>query len=127
MTGLSDGGSPVDTTTTTYAGQFHPVVHSGMGMVTASKSGFTAQLRFAADFSTHGGPALEVWLVEATDATDSETVLQSPHVSLGPLQSTTGTQTYDIPLDLDLKKYRAVTIWCVAAEVNFTTAPLTKR
>jgi Electron transfer DM13 len=121
------GSGSTSTPTVTYTGQFHPVVHYGMGMVTATESPVTSQVQFAADFATQGGPALEVWLVEATDATDNNTVLDSSHVSLGPLQNVRGTQTYDIPADVDLSRYRAVTIWCVDAKVNFTTAPLTKK
>ena len=33
-------------------------------------------------------------------------------------------QNYDLPADLDLAKYRAVTIWCQRFGVNFGTAPL---
>jgi hypothetical protein len=34
-----------------------------------------------------------------------------------------GDQNYDLPADLDLNKYRAVTIWCRRFGVNFATAP----
>ncbi|MEI6666229.1 MAG: DM13 domain-containing protein, partial [Chloroflexota bacterium] len=35
-------------------------------------------------------------------------------------------QNYDVPADLDLSVYRAVTIWCERFSVNFGTAPLSK-
>ena len=46
-------------------------------------------------------------------------------VELGKLKGTEGDQNYDVPADLDLAKYRAVTIWCRRFSVNFATAPLT--
>jgi hypothetical protein len=36
-----------------------------------------------------------------------------------------GDQNYDVPGNVDLKKYQAVTIWCARFSVNFATAPLT--
>jgi hypothetical protein len=36
-----------------------------------------------------------------------------------------GDQNYDVPADLDLQKFRAVTLWCRRFSVNFATAPLT--
>jgi hypothetical protein len=35
-----------------------------------------------------------------------------------------GDQNYDVPADVDLTRYRAVTIWCRRFGVNFGTAPL---
>ena len=35
------------------------------------------------------------------------------------------TAQRNLPADLDLSKYRAVTIWCKRFSVNFGTAPLT--
>jgi hypothetical protein len=46
-------------------------------------------------------------------------------VELGKLKGNQGDQNYDIPADLELDKYRAVTIWCRRFGVNFGTAPLT--
>lgn len=78
-----------------YAGVFHPVVHAGEGMVELYVlSGGAQELRFGADFRTDPGPRLEVWLVKSDDPMDSETVVQAEYVSLGPLRSATGEQTY---------------------------------
>lgn len=33
-------------------------------------------------------------------------------------------QNYDVPNNVDLAKYQAVTIWCARFDVNFATAPL---
>ena len=61
----------------------------------------------------------------APDALDDETVTRAEFVELGKLKGTEGDQNYEVPADLDLGKYRAVTIWCRRFSVNFATAPLT--
>jgi hypothetical protein len=66
-----------------------------------------------------------VYLVAASDATDNETVTNSGFVELGRLKGNEGDQNYDVPENLDLSRYRAVTIWCRRFSVNFATAPLT--
>ena len=107
-----------------YAGTFHPVAHEGTGMAEIYAVGGSRELRFTATFATQAGPNLEVWLIAAEDAKDNITVAQSLYVSLGVLQNASGEQTYPIPVDVDLTQFRAVTVWCVSAQVNFTTAPL---
>jgi hypothetical protein len=45
-------------------------------------------------------------------------------VDLGSMKGNVGDQNYDVPDTLDLRKYRAVTIWCKRFSINFGTAPL---
>lgn len=110
--------------TLSYSGTFHPVAHSGSGTAEVFVNGASMELQLASDFATQAGPKLEVWLVAADDPSDNATVLASSHISLGALKSTSGSQGYPIPAGTDLTQYRSVTVWCVAASVNFTTAPL---
>jgi hypothetical protein len=77
------------------------------------------------DFLTSNGPDVRVYLVAANDAGDNQTVTKAGFVELGKLKGTEGDQNYAIPAELDLGKYRAVTIWCRRFGVNFGTAPLT--
>lgn len=121
-TGPGGAGLPVGLD---YVGTFHPVIHDGQGTaeVYVAQDG-SKELRFSDDFATASGPRLEVWLVRAADATDSKTVLDSAHVSLGPLQSDSGAQHYAVPSGVNLGVYRSVTVWCTTFQVNFTTAPL---
>ena len=76
------------------------------------------------DFNTSNGPALHVYLVAADDARDNDTVTKAGFLDLGELKGNIGDQNYDLPADIDLTKYRAVTIWCKRFSVNFGTAPL---
>src|SRR6202007_3475133 len=80
-------------------------------------------LRFTS-FKTTNGPDLPVSLVAAKDASDSETVKQAGFVEVGALKGNIGDQNYELPSDLALTKYRAVTIWCKRFSVHFATAPL---
>jgi hypothetical protein len=80
-------------------------------------------LRFTS-FETSNGPDVRVYLVAANDASDSETVKQAGFVEIGALKGNIGDQNYELASDLDLNKYRAVTIWCKRFSVNFATAPL---
>ena len=54
----------------------------------------------------------------------SPAVKANGFVELGSLKGNSGDQNYEIPADVDLSKYRAVTIWCNRFGVNFGTAPL---
>ena len=45
-------------------------------------------------------------------------------IDLGPMKGNVGDQNYDVPTNVDLAKYQAVTIWCARFNVNFATAPL---
>lgn len=106
------------------SGMFHPVAHEGSGTATVYElEGGRRVLRFT-DFHTSNGPDVQVYLVAADDATDSETVKNAGFVHLAMLKGNIGDQNYDLPADLDLSKYRAVTIWCRRFGVNFATAPL---
>jgi hypothetical protein len=55
---------------------------------------------------------------------DSEMVKNAGYVDLGSLKGNIGDQNYDVPQELDLSKYQAVTVWCNRFSVNFGTAPL---
>ena len=67
---------------------------------------------------------MRVYLVAANDASDSKAVKKAGFVEVGALKGNIGDQNYEVSSDLDLSKYRAVTIWCKRFSVNFATAPL---
>lgn len=106
------------------SGSFHSVAHDGSGNASIYRlSDGTRILRFT-NFKTSNGPDVHVYLVAAKDASDSETVKQAGFVEVGALKGNIGDQNYELQSDLDLNKYRAVTIWCKRFSVNFATAPL---
>jgi hypothetical protein len=106
------------------AGRFHTNAHETKGVATIySLPGGQRVLRLTG-FETSNGPDVQVYLVAAADVNDNETVKAAGFVNVGALKGNIGDQNYDIPADLDLAKYRAVTIWCRRFGVNFGTAPL---
>jgi len=106
------------------AGNFHGVAHETKGVATIYQLPDGRKTVRLTEFQTSNGPDVQVYLVAAADANDSATVTDAGFVPLGAMKGNIGDQNYDLPADLDLNKYRAVTIWCRRFGVNFATAPL---
>jgi hypothetical protein len=110
-----------------FSGSFHSVAHDTMGTAAVHELSDGKRVLRLTDFQTSNGPDVRVYLVAAADASDSDTVKNAGFVELGKLKGTEGAQNYDIPAEVDLNMYRAVTIWCARFGVNFGTAPLKSR
>jgi len=106
------------------SGTFHSVAHDSGGTATVYELGAGRRVLRFTNFRTSNGPDVRVYLVAANDAADNDTVKKAGFVELGTLKGNIGDQNYDLPSNLDLNKYRAVTIWCKRFSVNFATAPL---
>jgi hypothetical protein len=77
--------------------------------------------------ATSDGPDLRVWLTDqpVREGTAGWRVFDDGKwVELGKLKGNRGNQVYDIPKDVDLAKYRSVTIWCKRFSVSFGAAAL---
>jgi hypothetical protein len=105
-------------------GSFHGVAHRTDGKASIYETSDGKRTLRLSDFATSNGPALHVYLVAAEDAKDNDTIKKTGFVDLGALKGNRGDQNYTVPDDVDLDKYRAVTIWCRRFGVNFATAPL---
>jgi hypothetical protein len=105
-------------------GSFHGVAHETKGVATVYQLPDGRRLLRLTGFKTSDGPDVRVYLVAAADAADSDSVKKAGFVSWGSLKGNVGDQNYDVPADVDLKKYQAATIWCHRFGVNFGTAPL---
>ena len=105
------------------SGRFYSILHPTSGTATIYQMGDgTRVLRFT-DFTTSNGPDVHVYMVAADDAKDAATVQQAGFIDLGVLKGNIGDQNYELG-DLDLSKYRAVSIWCKRFSVNFGAAAL---
>jgi hypothetical protein len=105
-------------------GKFKGLAHETQGLASIYQlPGGKRTLRLT-EFETSNGPDVHVYLVAASDATDDETVKKAGFLDLGSIKGNIGDQNYDLPIDVDLNKYRAVTVWCKRFGVNFATAPL---
>lgn len=106
------------------SGAFYGIAHPTEGTATIYRMGDGALMLRFTNFRTSNGPNVHVYLVAAGDAKDAETVRRAGFIDLGPIKGNTGEQNYALGSDLDLSKYRAVSIWCQRFSVNFGAASL---
>ncbi len=108
-------------------GRFHGVAHATQGLATIYQIPDGKRALRLTEFVTSNGPDVQVYLVVTPDATDNETVIKAGFIHLGALKGNVGDQNYEVPADVDLAKYQAVTIWCRRFGVNFGTALLNQQ
>jgi hypothetical protein len=109
---------------TLVSGHFYSILHPTEGTATVYRLGDGARVLRLTSFHTSNGPDVHVYMVAADDAKDVATVQQAGFVDLGVLKGNIGDQNYILGSDLDLAKYRAVSIWCKRFSVNFGAAAL---
>jgi len=107
------------------SGVFYGIAHPTEGTATIYRMGDGALMLRFTNFRTSNGPDVHVYLVAADDAKDSETVQHAGFIDLGPIKGNIGDQNYGLGTNVDLSKYRAVSIWCKRFSVNFGAASLT--
>jgi Electron transfer DM13 len=107
------------------SGIFYGVAHPTEGTATIYRMGDGGLLLRFTSFTTSNGPNVHVYLVAADEPKDSETVQRAAFIDLGPIKGNIGDQNYVLGSDVDLSKYRAVSIWCQRFRVNFGAASLT--
>jgi len=106
------------------SGRFYGILHPTEGTATIYQMGDGTRVLRLTDFRTSNGPDVHVYMVAADDAKDVATVQQAGFIDLGVLKGNIGDQNYKFGTDLDLVKYRAVSIWCKRFSVNFGAAAL---
>jgi hypothetical protein len=106
------------------SGVFYGIAHPTEGTATIYRMGDGALMLRFTNFTTSNGPNVHVYLVAADDAKNSETVLHTGFIDLGPIKGNIGDQNYALGPEVDLSKYRAVSIWCQRFSVNFGAASL---
>ena len=106
------------------SGRFYSILHPTEGTATIFQTGDGTRILRLTSFRTSNGPDVHVYMVAADDAKDVATVQQAGFIDLGVLKGNIGDQNYTLGSDLDLGKYRAVSIWCKRFSVNFGAAAL---
>ncbi len=104
------------------SGEFHPVAHKGSGTVAIyrSRQGLVLEMLLQTSFR----PDLVLYLTDAQDAHDNETVKNATRLVVGPVRDTAGRQTFLMDPGVEVGRYRSATVWSAKYGVNFTTAPL---
>ena len=106
------------------SGQFYSILHPTEGTATIFKTGDNTRILRLTSFRTSNGPDVHVYMVAADNAKDVATVQHAGFIDLGVIKGNIGDQNYALANDLDLAKYRAVSIWCKRFSVNFGAAAL---
>jgi hypothetical protein len=106
------------------SGTFYSILHPTAGTATIYQMGDGTRVLRLSKFSTSNGPDVHVYMVAADDAKDAAAVEKAGFIDLGVIKGNIGDQNYMLGRDLDLAKYRAVSIWCKRFSVNFGAAAL---
>lgn len=115
------GGAPLQPVA---SGSFYGVVHPTQGTATIYQVRDGSRVLRFTNFKTTNGPNVHVYMVAADDAKDNASVQRAGFIDLGPLKGNVGDQNYTFGPEVDLSKYRAVSVWCKRFSLNFGTAPL---
>ena len=106
------------------SGQFYSILHPTAGTATIYRMGDGSRVLRFTSFSTSNGPDVHVYMVASDDAKDVATVQQAGFIDLGVIKGNVGDQDYTLGPDVDLSKYRAISVWCKRFSVNFGAARL---
>ncbi len=123
--GSGTGTDAMTAPTLLASGAFHNGSHEAAGTASIYQTPDGKRVLRFTNFHTSNGPDVQVYLGMAPDAFDDATVTKAGFYHVAALKGNIGDQNYDLPADLDLSKYRSVTIWCRRFGKNFGTAPLT--
>ena len=106
------------------SGSFHSVAHDGKGNASIYQLSDRKRILRFTNFETSNGPDVHVYMVAEDDANDSASVPRVGFIDLGTIKGNIGDQNYALGPDVDLSKYRSVSVWCKRFSVNFGAAPL---
>jgi len=101
------------------SGQFYSVLHPTTGAATIYRMGDGSRILRYTGFSTSNGPDVHVYMVASDDAKDSASVLRAGFIDLGTIKGNMVDQNYTLNPEVDLSKYRAVSVWCKPLQRQF--------
>lgn len=116
-----NAGSPAQTLEN---GTFYSILHPTGGTATIYRLADGSRILRLTNFKTSNGPDVHIYMVAADDAKDIGTVEHAGFIDLGVIKGNIGDQNYTLGSDVDLAKYRAVSVWCKRFGVNFGAAAL---
>jgi len=94
------------------SGTFYGVVHPTTGSATIYRLADGDRFLRLTSFKTWNAPDVHVYMVATDDSRDSTKVKRSDFIDLGTIKGNIGDQNYPLGSDVDLSKYRTVSIWC---------------
>ena len=81
-------------------------------------------LKFDKAFSTGNGPDVKVILHKSSNVPGN--IKEGNYITLAPIKSFNGAQTYEIPDNVNLDDFKSVGIWCEEFNATFGYASLQK-
>ncbi|MBE7121246.1 DM13 domain-containing protein [Bacillus cereus] len=107
-------------------GQFQSGVHETAGTATIYQLADGKRILRLTNFSTSNGPDVRVVLVPTKQLKNNEDVKNYKYIELGKLKGNKGDQNYEIPNEIDVSAYGAVSVWCKRFNENFAAAYFAK-
>ena len=116
-------------TAMTRIGTFESAEHETSGGVELINQDGQPTLIFDDSFATSDGPDLVVVLHRSANLLEESTPPAYPleeedYVVIAPLMTISGTQEYFVPVEIDLRAFESVAIWCQAFNATFGVARL---
>lgn len=105
-------------------GQFHNVAHTGAGTAAIYKTEDGKLFLEFSEFETAPANDLQVCLLTEADPESAAAAAKTGAFMVAPLKAIMGNQTYELPANLEVAKYRAVNIISSGSKVNFAMARL---
>jgi hypothetical protein len=105
-------------------GSFRSLAHATKGTASIYQLSDGKRTLRLTEFETSNGPDVHVYLTTAEIEKGSDAIKQAGFIDLGSMKGNKGDQNYDIPAEVDLNKFKNVTIWCARFGVNFGQAAL---
>src|SRR5918996_2918188 len=105
-------------------GNFKSLAHETKGLASIYQLADGKRTLRLTEFETSNGPDVHVYLTAGEIEKGNDAIKQAGFIDLGSMKGNKGDQNYDIPADVDLNKYKNVTIWCARFGVNFGEAAL---
>jgi hypothetical protein len=131
----SSSPTAASTTTTTAtnassrSGSFVAAEHPTEGKVSIVSENGKNFIEFDGSFKTDKGPDLVVVLHRSKDLLKETkppafSLKEGDYINISPLQSTNGSQRYEIPSNVKASDFNSVAIWCKQFNATFGTASL---
>ena len=105
-------------------GNFKGLAHETKGTASIYQLPDGSRTLRLTEFETSNGPDVRVYLTAGDVEKGNDAIKHAGFIDLGSMKGNKGDQNYAIPADVDLHKYKNVTIWCARFGVNFGQAAL---
>lgn len=87
-------------------------IHWGKGGLKIYKGADVKELYLEPNFQVGPGPAFYVYLSESANIDSNTAFKKAKTAEISPLKSFKGSQVYAIPPNINMKKIKAVVVWC---------------